>query len=201
MNTRNLLVVFVALVWASTAKSTLQIPATATFDGAEYTIIDVVGKLPSPTDFDIDAVSEATGLSGHVAGYVLEFLIDAERTFLNGMYVLSLSGEYPPINGVRADVKCFGANGVTSCNPGEYSNLKLRLEFDGRLRIAKDFIKSCYDHLDAEPQMFRVVKDLTFENGQLVNVLDRSDEASAIQRQFKDPSECRKGLSFTMSPL
>jgi len=115
-----------------------------------------------------------------VAGYVLEVLIDAERIFLNGTYVLSLSGEYPPINGVRADVKCFGADGVAGCNPDEYSNLKLRLEFDGRLRIAKDFIKSCYDHLDAEPQMFRVVKDLTFANGRLVNVLDRSDEASAL---------------------
>lgn len=191
----------VTFVLASTALSTPHVPATTTFENAEYWIIETVGKLPSPSDFDIDSIAELTGLSEPTAGHVLEFMIDDERIFLDGIYVLSLSDEYPPINGKQAEVKCWEANGMAGCNPGEYSNLKLRIEFDGRLRIARDFIKSCSDHLLPEPQMFRDVKDLSFEKGLLVNVIDRSDEALAMQQKFADPSKCRSGLANTMSPL
>jgi hypothetical protein len=201
MTIQSLVIASVTIVLASTAQSTPHVPATTTFENAEYWIIATVGKFPSPSDFGIDSIAELTGLSESTAGHVLDFLIDADRLFLDGLYVLSLSDEYPPINGKQAEVKCWEANGMAGCNPGKYSNLTLGIEFDGRLRIARDFIKSCYDHLLPEPQMFRDVKDLTFEKGLLVKVIDRSDEALAMQRQFKDPSGCRTGLKNAMSPL
>lgn len=68
-----------------------------------------------------------------------------------------------------------------------YSELDLKINFSGQIRLAKDFIDTLYVHMGYQkPSSFKTVLDITFRNGELVQINDRSNDVDKIRGKFKD---------------
>lgn len=184
---------------APSASATPQALNTLRLDGETYAIVDVNGSLPTPETYDITPAGYTTAVR---RGYYFGYALVGDRLEIDSLFVNSHTDAYPAINGVRATRDCTEHDNVRHCGPGTYSGVGLPIAFSGQLRVATDFIQECRDHRTYnEPQLYRVVKDLTFRNGVLTNVIDRSEEAAAIQRRFRRPDECRRYLPVEMTPL
>ena len=187
-----------ALLWTAVAHATPQATGHIHYQGETYSIVRSRGALPSPGSFNIQPASISTGIR---SGYYSDYSITDGQLLLRKMLVKSATDEYPTINGVEAERYCYEVEGETHCSPGVYNDVDLPVPFSGKFRIARGFIKDCYDHRQAEPQMFEEVLDLTFENGKLVKLRDRSKEVQAIQAHFVSRTECRRRLPFKLEPL
>jgi hypothetical protein len=68
-----------------------------------------------------------------------------------------------------------------------YSEMDLKINFTGQIRLAKDFIDALYVHMGYQkPSSFNTVLDLTFRDGELVEINDRSNDVGKIRGKFKE---------------
>ncbi|MEO1246551.1 MAG: hypothetical protein AAFX56_12810 [Pseudomonadota bacterium] len=186
------------LLWTADAHATPQATGHVRYQDETYSIVERKGELPSPGSFGIQAASISTAMR---SGYYSDYSVIDGQFLLSKMLVRSATDEYPIINGVEAEVDCSEIRGETHCSPGVYNDLNLPVPFTGKFRVARGFIEDCYDHRQAEPQMFEEVLDLTFEDGTIVEARDRSKEVQSIQAHFVSRTECRRRLPLKLEPL
>jgi hypothetical protein len=94
--------------------------------------------------------------------------------------------DYKPINGVMP---------ILDSGQATYKNINIRVPFTGQIRLAKDFIWELYVHMGYQkPSAFETVIDLKFENGQIVEISDRSKEVAEIRGGFSNHYNKRRGL-------
>ncbi len=153
-----------------------QIPDTVFYKCEQYSLIGFKGgPLPAPQDFGIDPESTHTGC---YRGFIAQWTIDEDNNFfLDDLTVWVRNREMkevlPQINGVSPSAQ------------NEYSCIGLPVPFTGTLRIAKDFISECYIHMGFQkPSAFKTVLDVKLENGIVVEVKDRSEEAERRRGEF-----------------
>ena len=76
-----------------------------------------------------------------------------------------------------------------------YKNINVSTLFTGQIRLAKDFIREFYVHMGFQkPSAFKTVIDLKFENGQIVEINDKSKEVAEISGSFSNHYNKRRGL-------
>ena len=196
------------------AWGTGQIPDVVHYDKKTFSLIGLVGTLPEPSNFGIEPAGTSTA---NWRGYYSEYSIIGDQLVLTQLTVNSKSEEYPTINGVEADLEigkeCYEHEGEERCfsDGGVYLDIGLDLSFTGKIRIATDFIDELYVHMGFQkPSAFETVIDLSFEDGLLVGILDRSEDAAEIrgrsQKEYYGQGQIpedavRKAFSLEMEPL
>lgn len=196
------------------AWGTGQISDVVHYENKTYSLIGLAGTLPEPSDFGIEPAETSTA---NWRGYYSEYSIVEDRLVLTQLTVNSRFEEYPSINGVEADLDigkdCFEHLGEERCfsDGGVYLDIGLDFSFTGKIRIATDFIDELYVHMGFQkPSAFETVIDLTFEDGLLVDISDRSEDAAEIRGRFQKeyygqgeiPEDAvRKAFSLEMETL
>ena len=150
---------------------TAQIPEIVIYKSDKFDLIGMTGRgLFVPSDFGMVSGSPHTACW---RGFYSTYEITEGRLFLKNMKVYEKDGNYKPINNVMP-------------KEGLYSNINLPASFTGKLRLAKDFNKEFYVHMGFQKaSAFGVVLDLTFEEGHLKDVNDRSKELEDKRGEFK----------------
>lgn len=68
-----------------------------------------------------------------------------------------------------------------------YSDLNLKINFTGQIRLARDFIDEMYVHMGYQkPSSFKTVLDITLKDGELIRIDNRSNDVDKIRGKFKD---------------
>ena len=154
-----------------------QIPDSFLYEGEVYSLIGLDNEEPfTPLDFDIIPEMASTACW---RGYVLYYRLNDNYLILQDMQLNTK--ETKEINGVKPkktkDMFKF-----------HYQDLNLKLDYTGKLLIARDFIDEMYVHMGFQrPTAFRKVVELDFKNGELLSANDLSDQME--NRRNKAPDE------------
>ncbi|MCE7748923.1 MAG: hypothetical protein GPJ51_11030 [Candidatus Heimdallarchaeota archaeon] len=154
-----------------------QIPDSFLYEGEVYSLIGIEEEEPfSPLDYDIMPEMASTACW---RGFVLYYKLDDNYLTLQDMQLNTQ--EAKKINGVKPmktkDMFKF-----------HYQDLNLKLDYTGKLLIARDFIDEMYVHMGFQrPIAFRKVVELDFNNGELLSVNDLSEQME--NRRNKSPAD------------
>jgi hypothetical protein len=154
---------------------TAQISDTIIFKGEKYALIGMKGSdLISPEQFGMCPEMMNTAC---YRGFYATYEINETGLFLQDLTLRERDGNYLPIDGVVPEKEDYQAS---------YHKLSVRVPFSGKLRLAKDFIDELYIHMGFQkPTAFKTVLDLTFEDGKVVELKDRSKEMEQKRGAFK----------------
>lgn len=160
---------------------TAQISDTFLFKGEEYSLVGTSGgELITPYDFGMKPKALHTACW---RGFYSTYEITDDGIFLKNMTMQEKDGNYKPINNIMPEVTDGEAH---------YTDVHMLVSFTGKLRLAKDFIDELYIHMGFQkPSAFRKVLDLSFENGLLIDVKDRSEEMEQKRGAFKKKYESK----------
>ena len=158
---------------------TAQIPDSFLFKGEEYCLAGLVGdELFSPDQYGMEPMTINTACW---RGFYAAYEITDTGIYLRELTMREKGGNYKSINGVEPDIQDYEAT---------YRDVNLPIPFTGTIRLAKDFIKELYIHMGFQkPTSFKIVLDLLFERGCLVEIRDRSEEIEAKRGAFKKKYE------------
>lgn len=154
-----------------------QIPDSFLYEGEVYSLIGIEEEEPfSPLNYDILPEMASTACW---RGFVLYYKLDDNYLTLQDMQLNTQ--EAKKINGVKPkkteDMFKF-----------HYQDLNLKLDYSGKLLIARDFIDEMYVHMGFQrPISFRKVVELDFNNGELLSVNDLSEQME--NRRNKSPAD------------
>ena len=102
-------------------------------------------------------------------GFTCAYAIEASALLLTALTIRTLDGKYPPLNGVSPAEDSYGTM--------RYTGLRLTLEFDGKLLLGAGFRPEQYVHMGFQrPAAYQEVQEVTFLDGKLVSVRDRSKD-------------------------
>jgi hypothetical protein len=143
-----------------------QIPDSFLYEGEVFSLIGIDGEEPfTPLEYDIYPRVASTACW---RGFVLYYSLDEDRLILQDMQLNA--EESIEINGVKPkktkDMFKF-----------HYKDLNLKLDYSGKLLLARDFIDEMYVHMGFQrPTAFRKVVELDFKNGKLLSANDLSEQ-------------------------
>ena len=149
---------------------TAQIPDHVMFEDERYDLGGASnGPLFSPGDWGVETESR---WSANWRGYTVGYGVINEELYITYIYLNSTDGIYPVIGGVTPE-------------DGMYKNLKMKLPYDGKIRLVKDFNRHYYVHVGFQATAAHdTVLELTFDKGQLVEIRDRSEEAKRLREEY-----------------
>jgi len=105
-----------------------------------------------------------------------EYHISENSIVLESIYVNSASG-YPPINGIAPTIDEIKKQRLDFMGYCCYKGVKIEQNYTGKMIIGRDIPEELRRFLDksiAPEYFFNEVQELTFDNGQLVKVIDQS---------------------------
>jgi hypothetical protein len=154
-----------------------QIPDSFLYEGEVYSLIGIEEEEPfSPLDYDIMPEMASTACW---RGFVLYYKLDNNYLVLQDMQLNTQ--EAKKINGVKPKT-------TKDMFKFHYQDLNLKLDYSGKLVIARDFIDEMYVHMGFQrATSFRKVVELDFKKGELLSVNDLSEEME--KRRSKDSAE------------
>lgn len=156
------------------------------FDGKDYTIVALSERIRfNPKDYGIMPEAVCTACWN---GFWCVFNIKDEGIFLEGLYINSKDGNYPPINGVKP--MSGDENGIEFSYLGHhlYKGINLKIPYTGKLLVGGDFIPEYYIHMGYQRACgYRELVELVFKDGMLVETNDQSKIAAQIREGIKYP--------------
>ena len=161
--------------------ATAQISDTFIFKGNEYSLIGKTGgDFATPKQFGMSAVMIHTAC---YRGYYATYELTDEGLLLRKLTLREKDGNYLPILGISPVIN-------TKEQKATYSNLHVIVQFSGKIRLAKDFIRELYIHMGHQkPTAFKTVLDITLKDGRVVEIKDRSEEMEKKRGAFKEAYE------------
>ncbi len=162
--------------------------------------LDLVGikgnNLTILSDLGIETYSSSTNCW---RGYIMRYKIIEKQLVLDGFWFNSESEDLPEINGVKPiktpDVKPESGDWMSFMFKSEYKNLNKRIQFNGSIWLAKDFIDGEYVHMGFQsPTAYRTVLKFDFEDGIIVNVEDKSKAVEVA----REKGECKEAQPKSM---
>jgi hypothetical protein len=151
------------------------------YQGKRFSIAGIsTGELFKPSDFGLYPIQASTACW---RGYVATFAIFDSHLVLDTVSVNLRETMAPTINGIMAGepkdrFKLFSH---------VYNNLKYRIHYTGGILIGDDFIRELYVHMGFHPAWkYKMVFELTFDNGRLTGELDRSAWAAQKRHEFME---------------
>ncbi len=154
---------------------TAQIADTILFRGEEYSLIGIHGgDLASPRQFGMTPKMMHTAC---YRGFYATYELGEHALYLRTLTLTEKKGRYVPIQGIApAEADCEAT----------YHGLGVMVPFTGKLRLAKDFIREFYIHMGFQKaSAFQTVLDITLKDGQVVEVMDRSQEMDRKRGAFR----------------
>ena len=165
------------LAIACSAHSTAQIADTFIYKEKSYSLIGKTdGTLVHPHQFGMNPVMIHTAC---YRGFYATFELTEKSLLLKKLTLREKDRKYLPIRGVKPDIN-------TEKHYATYTNLNIEVNFTGKIRLAKDFIKDLYIHMGYQkPTAFKTVLDITLREGKVVEIKDRSKEMASKRGGFK----------------
>lgn len=161
---------------------TAQIPDYVDYDGEEYALLGLTGgPLFSIRKWGIEPKND--GFSGNWRGYTIRYHID-DGIYVTSLYANSSDGLYPTINGVDPVDQV-------------YENLNLRINYTGKVQLGTGFLRDYYVHQGFQQAgAFEKVLDFLFEDGRLIQIIDRSEDAKHAREKADSPDRevCQQSL-------
>lgn len=154
---------------------TSQIADTFIFKGEDYSLIGMTeGDLASPEQFGMVPEMLHTGC---YRGFYATYELAEEALYLREFTLRERDGKYLPIGQIQPQKDDYQAT---------YHGLNEIIPFTGKIRLAKDFIEELYIHMGYQkPTAFKTVFDIVLENGQVIEIIDRSFEIEEKRGAFK----------------
>ncbi|MFX1402300.1 MAG: hypothetical protein ACFE8V_13760 [Promethearchaeota archaeon] len=167
-----------------------QIPEEVYYHGARYELTGVNGKgLYIPDDFGIKSYWKTTAC---YRGFQMRYKVYSNELILDQMSV-NTKHIPPPINGVYPQ-KIYRKYASFDYI---YIKLNLKSKFTGWIMIGKDFIKSMYVHMGFQkPKTFKKLLELHVDNGNILEVKDRSNYAEMMRKLDKISPKSRYSMDF-----
>ena len=158
---------------------TAQIPDTFLFKGDGYDLIGISGgDLASPEQFGMEPEMLHTACQ---RGFYATYELTGAGLYLRELTLREKNEQYLPIGKVQPEL----AGGKAT-----YRDLSELVSFTGQIRLAKDFIDELYIHMGYQkPTAFKTVLDIILDNGQVVEIKDRSQEMEKKRGRFKEHYE------------
>jgi hypothetical protein len=175
---------------------TAQISDKISYHGREYSLLGWEGPaLFDPAAHDLQPVMFSTGCW---QGYYCAYEVVATEAAAGQAEVLCLATVFIGLGGEQraaaergAGPALFGARPSYSESDGcfVYGSLGAALPYTGCLTLGDDFVWDQYVHMGFHPPWkYRVVLDLTFAAGRLVEAVDRSEEMARLRAASADGS-------------
>jgi hypothetical protein len=154
---------------------TAQISDRFIFKGEEYSLIGMTGGyLASPKQFGMEPEMIHTAC---YRGFYATYELTEKSLYLRELTLREKNGSYLPIEGIEPTKEEYQAT---------YHSLSFVVPFTGKIRLGKDFIEELYIHMGYQkPTAFKTVLDLTLQDGQVVEIRDRSQEMEKKRGAFK----------------
>ena len=110
-------------------------------------------------------------------GFISTYEITDDGLYLKEFTIKEKDENYLPIDGVLPKKEDYLAT---------YEKLNHHVDFTGKIRLAKDFIQDLYIHMGYQKaSAFETVLDISFENGKVVEINERSKEIEKKREEFK----------------
>jgi len=149
------------------------------YNGDKHQLIGVAGTgLFDPQSYGFQPL----GLnSGNRRGSCVTYVVKETELILQDLNIRDANDNYPKIAGVEVS-QPNSKRGLA-----KYNNLMIPIPFTGKLRAARGFHREYYVHYGFQaPSAFDTVLDLTFNQGKLVELKDRSDEVAEMRGKFHE---------------
>lgn len=182
---QNLKIVFALILTitfcANSSFATGQISDTFIFKGNKYSLIGKTdGDLAHPKQFGMNPVMIHTACH---RGFYTTYELTDESLILRELILREKDGNYLPISGIKPDTE-------KKKNKATYTGLNIKVNFTGKIRLAKDFIDELYIHMGFQkPTAFKTVLDIALKEGHIVEIKDRSKEMEKKRGEFKQRFE------------
>jgi hypothetical protein len=165
----------------SSTYATAQIPDKFMFKGSEYSLIGKTeGEFARPEQFGMSPVMIHTAC---YRGYYATYELTDKGLFLRELTMREKDEKYLPISDISPEMN-------TNEHRATYHNLNVPVQFSGKIRLAKDFIRDFYIHMGYQkPTAFKTVLDITLKDGRVVEIKDRSEEMEKKRGAFKKAYE------------
>ena len=195
---KNIKIVFALVLaitfYVSDSFATGQISDTFIFKGNVYSLIGKTdGDIAHPKQFGMNPVMIHTAC---YRGFYASYELTDEAIILKELTLREKETNYLPITGVKPDID-------TEKNRATYKGLNIKVNFTGKIRLAKDFIKQFYIHMGFQkPTAFKTVFDITVKEGSIVEIKDRSKEMEKKRGEFKqrfESGELRQSIEESFS--
>ncbi len=178
---------------------TAQINDTFSYRGEAHELVGIKGEgLFDPAKLGIRCTMMHTACW---RGYIAAYAVEEEELRLASLEIqLADASDVQPILGASP-------TRVTEYGRATYERIGVRLPFTGGILLAQDFIRELYVHMGFHPAWkYRVVHELTFEEGRLLRAADRSQSVADIRARLAarplgpdgtDPEELRRWIELT----
>lgn len=165
---------------------TAQISDSFFFQGKMYSLIgESGGDLASPQRFGIRPISVCNSC---YRGYYATYELTNEALYLRELSLFSENDYYPPIQGITP-VRYGKYDYFT------YEGLSLKMNFTGKMRLARGFIQKHYVHMGFQKATaFETVLDITLKGGRILEIKDRYDKMAQKRGAFKSHYHSVHGL-------
>lgn len=131
------------------------------------------GNLPTPKSFGMESEMMSTAF---YRGFHAMYELTDKELILREFTLNEKNKNYLPIAGNKA---------VVAENISTYEDLNLRLDFTGKIRLAKDFLREFYIHMGYQKaSAYETVYDITIEKGKVLVIHNRSEEMKIKKGQF-----------------
>lgn len=166
---------------------TAQMHDRINFQGQEYNLVGVSGlDLFNAEKFGFKPTGRVTACW---RGFVCHYILLGNTLTLNKLEV-----SYGHLGRTKFSPKrCPEINGVAPIYTEDrnayfnnvYENLNLKIGFTGRILIAAGFIDKLYVHMGFHPAWkYRIICELTFDNGEMTNKQDVSQKMNEIREEM-----------------
>ena len=154
---------------------TAQISDTFIFKGEGYALIGMTeGDLADPRKYGMEPEMIHTAC---YRGFYVTYELTEDALYLRELTLSEKSGNYISIGGIEPMEEEYQAT---------YHGLSEIISFTGKIRLANGFIREFYVHMGHQKATsFKKVIDITLENGQVVELKDRSKEMAQKRGVFK----------------
>ena len=149
---------------------TAQLPFIITYNEEEYVLGGLSnGPIFSPEDWGVETEGDCSALW---RGYNYGCDIIEDVLYLTFVYLNPKDELYPEIGGIAPE-------------GGAYRGLKIKVQYNGKVRLLQDFDRQYYVHQGFQSAAAHdTVLDLTLEEGVVIKIVDRSKEAQRHRRLF-----------------
>lgn len=169
---------------------TAQIGSIFKLNGNRYNIVSKSRHIKfNPQEYGITPLSCCTACWD---GYWCEYNITKEGILLENLYINSYDDYYPAINGIEPLYDEENGKFVTHVGHRVYQGINLKCDYTGRIVVGREFLPEYYIHSGYQRGYgYEEVKELVLKNGDLVKVIDHSEEARKIREKMKADAESK----------
>lgn len=130
-------------------------------------------------------------------GFWCVYNIEEDGIYLEDLYINSKDDYYPEINGVKPFSEEDRENLFAYLGHHLYEGLNVKVPYSGKILVGKEFIWDYYIHMGYQRAWaYKVLTELVFENGTLVEANDQSHIAAELRDRISNDKEFEKKLHF-----